>query len=713
MVTSDPLITVVIPTYNRDRLILDAVGSVVAQTWPRWELIVVDDGSTERTASILAGLDDPRIRVLRSPHSGLAAVARNRGLAQARGAYVAFLDSDDAWLPGKLEAQLDALSQSKQCRWSYTLFEHMDERGTFLPTLSGGPWPARSGWILEPLVRGTILPVIPTVMAETALLRELGGFDERPDFREDFHLCARLAAASEAVAVDAPLTRIRHHDGRTTFGLINVRRWKVRALDHLAATLPDPHIRRVCRRRAAQELRDLAHASARAYDWSGAARAWGEAVRRRPLDPRSWKTSLRLAAGWLRPASPHPPTDGDLPRRIARFDRNGAIGSLWPDVPLSARLAAHQRLTDVTAAVLQGRVPVRLDDGGHPRAMGIAAFLAGLGPLLGHWVSTGTVTTGEAMAALLAEHLAHGRRRAERLGAAFGQVREAFRARGVTPIALKALHTGAEYFPEPGVRPANDFDLAVFPEQVAAARAALDACGLVEVNRQGLPWRSEWAPRDAAPVRSVEMMHEDNPWRIDLHVSLDRKAFLGRVAGLGAVHASQVTSCPRLGAGTCALAHPHLAAYLAFHTSAHFPAVPLIRIVELVEVIRRDVAAGTLRWPALRERLDERGITPLTYPAFALVERLAPGVVPLAVRQAITAAASPRLRRAVARSDPGRALHAWTIASSSLFLWANGPRDMLLDVAHRLWPPDQDGYTLRGFARTYRRRVTRLFAGRA
>jgi glycosyltransferase involved in cell wall biosynthesis len=712
-VTSDPLITVIIPTYNRDRLILDAIGSVVAQTWSRWELIVVDDGSTDRTASVLARLDDPRIRVIRSPHSGLAAVARNRGLAQARGTYVAFLDSDDAWLPGKLETQRDALSRARHCRWSYTLFEHMDERGAFLPALSGGPWPARSGWVLEPLVRGTILPMIQTVMAETALLRELGGFDERPDFREDFHLCARLAAASEAVAVDAPLTRIRHHDGRTTFGLMDVRRWKVRALDHLATTLPDPRIRRVCREQAAAELRDLAHAASWTRDWRSAGRAWGEAVRRHPLSPRGWTTALRLTARWLRPAPQPGPTDGDLTLRIARLDVSGAIGSLWPDVPLSARWAAHRRLTDVTAAVLQGRAPVALYDDGHPRAVGIAAFLAGLGPLLGHWVATGTVATGEALAALLAEHLAHGRRRAERLGAAFDQVRQAFLDRGVTPIALKALHTGAEYFPEPGLRPANDFDLAVFPHQAAAARAALAACGLVEVNRQGLPWRSEWAPRDAGPVRSVEMMHEGNPWRVDLHVALDRSLFPGRVAGLGPVDASQVTPCARLGAGTYALAHPQLAAYLAFHTSAHFPAVPLIRIVELVHVIRRDVAAGTLIWPALLERLDERGLTPLTYPAFALVERLAPGVVPPAVGQAMTAAAPPRLRRAVARLDPGRALHTWAGAAAGLFVWTSGPREMLRDVAIRIWPPDQSGYTLRGFARAYRRRVRRLFSQRA
>jgi glycosyltransferase involved in cell wall biosynthesis len=295
-VTSDPLVSVIIPTYNRARLLLEAVRSVVAQSYQHWELVVVDDGSTDGTAAALAAVTDPRVRVVWGAHSGLAAVPRNRGIAEARGDYLAFLDSDDAWMPEKLAVQLAALGRSRNTRWSYTLFEHMDEDGAFLPALSGGPWPARSGWILEPLVRGTILPAIPTVLADAALVREVGGFDERPMFREDFHLCVRLAAASPAVAVDQPLTRVRHHRARTTFGLIDVRRWMIRALDHLAGTLSDPAARRACRARAAAEVRALARAYGRTLRWRDGVRAVFEAMRRRPYDPRWLLAALELAA---------------------------------------------------------------------------------------------------------------------------------------------------------------------------------------------------------------------------------------------------------------------------------------------------------------------------------------------------------------------------------------------------------------------------------
>src|SRR5215472_5885931 len=95
-----PLISIVMPTYNRADTIQRAIASIRAQSWSEWELIVVDDGSTDDTASRLAGVD-PRIRLLRQENQGVTA-ARNTGLVAVKGELVAFLDSDDEWLPHHL-----------------------------------------------------------------------------------------------------------------------------------------------------------------------------------------------------------------------------------------------------------------------------------------------------------------------------------------------------------------------------------------------------------------------------------------------------------------------------------------------------------------------------------------------------------------------------------------------------------------------------------
>ncbi len=109
---NEPLISVIIPTYNRGRLILDSVKSVLNQTYKNIELIVVDDCSTDDTEQILKSLNDSRLNYLRLEKNSGACSARNRGIEVASGEYLAFNDSDDLWLPEKLNCQLDFLNKS-------------------------------------------------------------------------------------------------------------------------------------------------------------------------------------------------------------------------------------------------------------------------------------------------------------------------------------------------------------------------------------------------------------------------------------------------------------------------------------------------------------------------------------------------------------------------------------------------------------------------
>ena len=96
------LVSIIMPTYNCGRFIADAIQSVLAQTYKAWELIIVDDGSTDNTADIVTSFSDPRIRYLSNEQNMGAALTRNKALREAKGHYIAFLDADDLWTPEKL-----------------------------------------------------------------------------------------------------------------------------------------------------------------------------------------------------------------------------------------------------------------------------------------------------------------------------------------------------------------------------------------------------------------------------------------------------------------------------------------------------------------------------------------------------------------------------------------------------------------------------------
>ncbi|MDP4247390.1 MAG: glycosyltransferase family 2 protein, partial [Bacteroidota bacterium] len=169
-----PLVTVVIATYNRQRLVKQAIASVLGQTYPHWELIVADDGSRDDTVAEVRSLADPRIRVLELPHTGIIAAVRNAGVAAGTGYWVSFLDSDDLWLPHKLEEQLGLLNRENK-RWAYGGFELMNESGETISN-KAGTYSAISGWIIRPLLRCEASVNIGSLIVERTLFDEIGGF---------------------------------------------------------------------------------------------------------------------------------------------------------------------------------------------------------------------------------------------------------------------------------------------------------------------------------------------------------------------------------------------------------------------------------------------------------------------------------------------------------------------------------------------------------
>ena len=202
-----PLVSVVIPTYNRRAFLAEAVHTVLAQTCADLELIVVDDGSTDHTAPMVEGVADPRVNLISLRHSGSPARARNAGIERARGRYIAFLDSDNLWEPSKLEDQLAALAARPECRWCHTGQRCIDEIGAPHPW-SPLPRLASEGWIVEPLLRRRMGVNGSSVLVDSAFLREIGGFDETFVWGEDYDLWVRLALRSPIACV--PGARLQH-----------------------------------------------------------------------------------------------------------------------------------------------------------------------------------------------------------------------------------------------------------------------------------------------------------------------------------------------------------------------------------------------------------------------------------------------------------------------------------------------------------------------
>jgi glycosyltransferase involved in cell wall biosynthesis len=207
-----PEVSVVIPTYNSARHLEQAVGSVLAQTFQDLEVMVVDDGSTDDTAAVIGALGPP-VRYLHQPNSGVSA-ARNRGVSESIGRYVAFLDADDAWLPQKLAKQLGALRAAALraapgCRLCYTAFVAADS--DLNPTEVRHP-EMRDGALESLLMHGNVVGAGgSTMLCERGLFREAGGFDPTLSQCADWDMWIRLAALTEFLYLDEPLATYRMH----------------------------------------------------------------------------------------------------------------------------------------------------------------------------------------------------------------------------------------------------------------------------------------------------------------------------------------------------------------------------------------------------------------------------------------------------------------------------------------------------------------------
>jgi glycosyltransferase involved in cell wall biosynthesis len=206
-----PAVSVVIPTHNRRRLLGQTLRSVLGQRGVDFEVVVVDDGSTDGTAEAVAALGDRRVRLLRHEHPSGVAAARNAGAAAAHGAWVALLDDDDLWAPDKLARQLAACGSEDS--WVYAGAVEVDEAGRLL----GGAPPLPPDALIAGLTTYNPMPAgSSNVMVQAALLADTGGFDPALRHMADWDLWLRLARQSRPACVAAPLVAYRIHPGQAT-----------------------------------------------------------------------------------------------------------------------------------------------------------------------------------------------------------------------------------------------------------------------------------------------------------------------------------------------------------------------------------------------------------------------------------------------------------------------------------------------------------------
>jgi glycosyltransferase involved in cell wall biosynthesis len=218
----NPLVSVIIPTYNRASILNETIQSVLQQTYRELEVIIIDDGSTDNTRQIAEQFSDKRIFYLYKENRGLAS-ARNEGIQKAKGEYIAFIDSDDKWLPAKIEKQLGVFKNSKfNPGVVYCGIGYIDEKSE---EIKEEKMPAYKGNIFLYLLgarRNVVLGAGSTVLVKKECFKECGLLDENLPYRIDLELLIRIAKKFTFDYVPESLAQIRIHNKRMSSDIDNI-----------------------------------------------------------------------------------------------------------------------------------------------------------------------------------------------------------------------------------------------------------------------------------------------------------------------------------------------------------------------------------------------------------------------------------------------------------------------------------------------------------
>lgn len=297
-------LSVVIPCYNAERYLASTVDSVLLQNGPDLEVVIVDDGSRDGSADLIRQRygSTSNVRLLQQANQGVAA-ARNHGVREARGEWIAFVDADDIWLPGKLRAQMDLLSMEPEARMAYTAWQVWSSAAPlptpdFLAELQAQAddterWSGATGWIYPQLLLECAVWTS-TVLAHRSVFDEVGLFDSTLRIGEDWDLWLRASRVTPIVRVPRPLALYRMHPNNITKGPLETNYKDVvisRALARWGYVSPDGTAARKTEvdRGLARSWSDFAGANLMAGDLAGARHGATMALRTDPRSLLGWK----------------------------------------------------------------------------------------------------------------------------------------------------------------------------------------------------------------------------------------------------------------------------------------------------------------------------------------------------------------------------------------------------------------------------------------
>lgn len=204
----EPLVSVIIPNYNYGRYLREAIDSVLQQSYPNVDVMVVDDGSTDDSLAVLRSYGD-RVRVFEQQHQGVS-TARNRGVQESRGELVAFLDADDQWFPSKLTRQVQRWLAEPDLGLVHCGEVVTDASGTVLRSYVNGG----EGWVAEEMLRYRRIVIVgpgSTALVPRRTFEAVGGFDPRLATFADWDFAYRIASRYRVGFVPEPLVKIRSH----------------------------------------------------------------------------------------------------------------------------------------------------------------------------------------------------------------------------------------------------------------------------------------------------------------------------------------------------------------------------------------------------------------------------------------------------------------------------------------------------------------------
>ena len=232
-----PLVSVIIPTHNRAEFVVEAIRSALDQTYDNQEIIVVDDGSTDHTSELLKQYRD-KIHYLYQERAERSK-ARNRGFEHSKGDYIAFLDSDDIWLPDKVEKQVGILKKKPDVGVVYSEAQFVDIEGvSCIRKIDRDALGRRRPWLYEDLLTTNVVGSPSAVMIRRRYFRDVGMFDESMNTCEDLDLWRRLALRCRFYKIESPLFKLRVHEKNTQSKLSLMAEGYEKILNKIDAEMP-------------------------------------------------------------------------------------------------------------------------------------------------------------------------------------------------------------------------------------------------------------------------------------------------------------------------------------------------------------------------------------------------------------------------------------------------------------------------------------------